>query len=63
MRNAGGNFSFLDRDRTCEQVCFASEIISLPPEFLIRLASLGTFSPGEGLRLRRLNQQFIFRLV
>ena len=58
MRNADGNFSALDRDQICEQACFGSKITEFSPEFLIRLALLGTFSPGEGLRLRRFNQQF-----
>ena len=28
------------------------------PEFLFRFASLSTFPPGEGMRLRRYKQQF-----
>ena len=31
----------------------------LSPEFLFRFASLSTFPPEEGMRLRRCKQQFI----
>ena len=58
-RNAGGKVSVFEWFQTYEQVCFCSKTVRLPPEFLFRLALLGTFSPGEGLRLRRCKQQFM----
>ena len=58
MRNAGKNLPVLDQEQTYKQVCFGSKLKRSPPEFLIRLASLGTFSPGEGLRLRRSKETF-----
>ena len=58
-RNAGRNVLVFEGDQTYVQVCFCSKTVRFPPEFLFRLALLGTFSPGEGLRLRRCKQQFI----
>ena len=54
---------FFEGYQTYVQVCFCSKTVRLPPEFLFRLAPLGTFSPGEGLRLRRCKQQFILQKV